>query len=62
MDKITLVFTKAEADFILNSLALRPFSEVYQLIAKIQSQAAPQFAPKPKKVVVAKKDAENEAV
>ena len=43
MKEITLKITIDEANLILDSLGMQPFNKVYQLIGKIQSQAAAQL-------------------
>lgn len=43
-------FTQDEANVLLAALAKEPFQNVYQVIAKLQKQAAAQLAPKTKKV------------
>ncbi len=43
MDKIELRLTEAQVNQILHILSLRPFNEVFQLIANIQKQAAVQL-------------------
>ena len=59
MDNLKLEVTKAEADYILNTLATRPSSEVFQFIAKIQGQFQAQvMAPIP----AAPEESKNEAV
>ena len=46
MKLITLNLTEQEFTYLLNTLAQRPYGEVVQLIAKLQSQAEEQAQPK----------------
>ena len=43
MKDIELSLTPDEAQYIVNALSLRPFNEVFQLIAKIKQQADGQL-------------------
>lgn len=42
---LTFTLTEAEAQIILDALALRPYIEVVAVIDKIQQQAAEQMQP-----------------
>jgi hypothetical protein len=42
MDTLTFTLTKAEVQIIADALSLRPYGEVYQLVAKMQAQAVKQ--------------------
>lgn len=44
---INLEHTVEEVNYILQALALRPFAEVAELIARVKAQAESQLAPKP---------------
>jgi hypothetical protein len=43
MKEIQLVLTVDEVNIIFNALSNRPFKEVFELIGKINEQAAPQL-------------------
>lgn len=45
MSEITLQITVDEANRILEGLGKLPFAEVYQLVAKVQTQASQQLGP-----------------
>ncbi len=44
---MNITFTQEEFNYVLNTLAQRPFAEVAQLIMKLQQQASQAQAPAP---------------
>lgn len=45
-NEVTIVFTVAEFDYVMNALAQRPFAEVNGFLAKLVNQANSQGATK----------------
>lgn len=45
MEQLQFTLTRDEANIILNALGQQPYTQVFQLVQKIQAQAAAQLSP-----------------